>query len=98
MDVSANIIVSAETKEKAYELINKRLTELGFEYETSEREVKFTEIKVTLKLSKLKMIKHLFALVGAPENEIKYLSKVASVVKATAEDLLRNLFNQLKGV
>ena len=44
------------------------------------------------------MIKHLFTLVGAPENEIKYLSKVASVIKATAEDLLRNLFNQLKGV
>lgn len=98
MDVSANIIVSAETKEKAYELINKRLADLKLDYETSERNVTFTEIKVTLKLSKLKMIKHLFNLVGAPENEIKYLSKVASVVKATAEDLLRNLFNQLKGV
>lgn len=98
MNVSANIIVSAETKEKAYELINKRLTDLKLDYETSERDVTFTEIRVTLKLSKLKMIKHLFTLVGAPENEIKYLSKVASVVKATAEDLLRNLFNQLKGV
>lgn len=98
MDVTGNIIVSAETKEKAYELINNRLTELGLDYETSERDVTFTEIKVTLKLSKIKMIKHLFTLVGAPENEIKYLSKVASVVKATAEDLLRNLFNQLKGV
>lgn len=98
MDVTGNIIVSAETKEKAYELINKRLTELGLDYETSERDVTFTEIKVTLKLSKIKMIKHLFTIVGAPENEIKYLARVASVIKATAEDLLRNLFNQLKGV
>lgn len=98
MDVQGHIIVTNETKEKAYEKLQERLNELGFEYETSEREVTFTEIKVTLKLSKLRMIKHLFTLVGAPEQEIKYLSKVASVVKATAEDLLRNLFQSIKGV
>lgn len=98
MDVQGHIIVTTETKEKAYEKLQERLNELGLEYETSEREVTFTEIKVTLKLSKLRMIKHLFTLVGAPEQEIKYLSKVASVVKATAEDLLRNLFQSIKGV
>lgn len=97
MDVSANIVVSAETKEKAYELINKRLTDLKLDYETSERDVTFTEIKVTLKLSKLKMIKHLFTLVGAPENEIKYLCKVKSVVMATARDILNNVLQSIKG-
>ena len=97
MNVSANIIVSAETKEKAYELINKRLTDLKLDYETSERDVTFTEIKVTLKLSKLKMIKHLFTLVGAPETEIKYLCKVKSVVMATARDILNNVLQSIKG-
>ena len=38
-----------------------------------EKEVTFTELTVTLDISKLKMIKHLFTLVKAPEEEIIYL-------------------------
>lgn len=92
MEVSANIIVSEETKQKAYEEIEKRLNGLGLEYSTEEKEVTFTEIKVTLKLSELKMIKRLFTIVRAPKEEIKYLSKIKSVVEATAKDILYQLF------
>ena len=73
------------------------LKELELDYETSEKEVTFTEVTVTLKLSKLKMIKHLFTIVHAPENEIKYLTKVKSVVEATAKDILTQVIQSIKG-
>ena len=43
------------------------------------------------------MIKHMFNLVAAPENEIKYLCKVKSVVMATARDILNNVLQSIKG-
>lgn len=97
MKIDGKIIVTDETKETAYKKIEERLQELGLEYETSEREVKFTEITVTLNLSGPKMIKHLFKIVRAPEEEIKYLAKVKSVVEATARDILTQVLQSIKG-
>lgn len=97
MNVDGKLIVTADTKQKALETIDERLKELGLEYEVTEKEVTFTELTVTLKLSKLKMIKHLFTLVKAPENEIKYLAKVKSVVLATAKDILTQVLQNIRG-
>lgn len=97
LDVHGSIIVTDETKDEAYKRIKERLDELELNYETEERKVEFTEIKVTLKLSTLKAVKHLFKLVAAPEEEIKYLSKVKSVVVATARDILMNVLQSIKG-
>lgn len=97
MQIDGKLIVTADTKQKALETIDERLKELGLEYEVTEKEVAFTELTVTLKLSKLKMIKHLFQLVKAPEDEIKYLAKVKSVVVATAKDILTQVLQSVKG-
>lgn len=97
MNVDGKLIVTADTKQKALETIDERLKELGLEYEVTEKEVTFTELTVTLKLSKLKMIKHLFTLVKAPDNEIKYLAKVKSVVLATAKDILTQVLQNIRG-
>lgn len=97
MNVDGKLIVTADTKQKALETIDERLKELELEYEVTEKEVTFTELTVTLKLSKLKMIKHLFTLVKAPENEIKYLAKVKSVVLATAKDILTQVLQNIRG-
>lgn len=97
MNIDGAIIVTEETKQTAYEKLEERLKELGLDYETSEREVTFTEIKVTLKLSKLKMLKHLFTLVKAPEEEIKYLIKIKSVVAITAKDILNQVLQSIRG-
>lgn len=94
MDVSASIIVTADTKDKAKELLEKNLT--GVEYTVEEKEVTFTELKVTLKLDTRKAISHLFKLVKAPDEEIKYLSKIPSVIKATASDVIQTIFKGIQ--
>lgn len=96
-DINATIIVTDDTKEQALQKIDERLKELDIKYETSERQVTFTEIKVTLKLNTMKAIKHLFNLVKAPEEEIKYLCKVKSIVEATARDILTQVLQSIKG-
>lgn len=96
-DINATIIVTDDTKEQALQKIDERLKELDIKYETSERQVTFTEIKVTLKLNTMKTIKHLFNLVKAPEEEIKYLCKVKSIVEATARDILTQVLQSIKG-
>lgn len=97
MNIDGKLIVTSETKDKALETLEARMKELELDYEVSEKEVTFTELTITLKLSKLKMIKHLFELVKAPENEIKYLTKVKSVVMATAKDILTQVLQSIKG-
>lgn len=97
MKIDGKLIVTSETKDKALETLEARMKELELDYEVSEKEVTFTELTITLKLSKLKMIKHLFELVKAPENEIKYLTKVKSVVMATAKDILTQVLQSIKG-
>lgn len=97
MKVDGKLIVTDETKEKALETIAKRMKELELDYKVSERKVEFTELTVELDISKLKVIKHIFNLVKAPEDEIKYLSKIKSIVIATAKDILTQVLQSVKG-
>lgn len=97
MKVDGKLIVTDETKEKALETIAERMKELELDYKVTERKVEFTELTVELDVSKLKVIKHIFNLVKAPEDEIKYLSKVKSIVIATARDILTQVLQSVKG-
>lgn len=97
MKVDGKLIVTDETKEKALETIAERMKELELDYKVTERKVEFTELTVELDISRLKVIKHIFNLVKAPEDEIKYLSKVKSIVIATAKDILTQVLQSVKG-
>lgn len=97
MKVDGKLIVTDETKEKALETIAERMKELELDYKVSERKVEFTELTVELDISRLKVIKHIFNLVKAPEDEIKYLSKIKSIVIATAKDILTQVLQSVKG-
>ena len=97
MKIDGKLIVTDETKAEALRKLDERMKELDLKYSVSEKEVTFTELTVTLDISKLKMIKHLFSLVKAPEEEIKYLSKVKSIVVATARDILGQVLQSIKG-
>ena len=97
MKVDGKLIVTDETKEKALETIAERMKELELDYKVTERKVEFTELTVELDVSRLKVIKHIFNLVKAPEDEIKYLSKVKSIVAATARDILTQVLQSVKG-
>ncbi len=97
MKIDGKLIVTDETKAEALRKLDERMKELDLKYSVSEKEVTFTELTVTLDISKLKMIKHLFTLVKAPEEEIKYLSKVKSIVIATARDILGQVLQSIKG-
>lgn len=97
MKVDGKLIVTDETKEKALEIIAERMKELELDYKVTEHKVEFTELTIELDVSKLKVIKHIFNLVKAPEDEIKYLSKVKSIVMATARDILTQVLQSVKG-
>lgn len=97
MKIDGKLIVTDETKAEALRKLDERMKELDLKYSVSEKEVTFTELTVTLDISKLKMIKHIFTLVKAPEDEIKYLSKVKSIVVATARDILGQVLQSIKG-
>ena len=97
MKIDGKLIVTDATKAEALRKLDERMKELDLKYSVSEKEVTFTELTVTLDISKLKMIKHLFTLVKAPEEEIKYLSKVKSIVVATARDILGQVLQSIKG-
>lgn len=97
MKVDGKLIVTEQTKEEALKKLDERMKELDLKYTVEEKPVEFIELTVTLDISKLKMIKHIFTLVKAPEEEIKYLSKVKSIVVATARDILSQVLQSIKG-
>lgn len=97
MKVDGKLIVTEQTKEEALKKLDERMKELDLKYTVEEKPVEFIELTVTLDISKLKMIKHIFTLVKAPEEEIKYLSKVKSIVVATARDILGQVLQSIKG-
>lgn len=97
MKIDGKLIVTDETKAEALRKLDERMKELDLKYTVEERPITLTELTVTLDISKLKMIKHLFTLVKAPEEEIKYLSKVKSIVVATARDILGQVLQSIKG-
>lgn len=97
MKIDGKLIVTDETKTEALKKLDERMKELDLKYEVTEKPVTFTELTVTLDISKLKVIKHIFTLVKAPEEEIKYLTKVKSIVVATARDILTQVLQSIKG-
>ncbi len=97
MKIDGKLIVTEDTKEEALKKLDERMKELDLKYEVTEKPITLTELTITLDLSKLKMIKHLFTLVKAPEEEIKHLTKVKSVVLATARDILSQVLQSIKG-
>lgn len=97
MKIDGKLIVTEETKQDALNKLNERMKELELKYEVTEKPIELTELTITLDISKLKIIKHLFKIVHAPEEEIKYLSKVKSIVIATAKDILQQVLNSMKG-
>ena len=97
MKIDGKLIVTEDTKEEALKKLDERMKELDLKYSIEERPITLTEITVTLDLSKLKLIRHLFTIVKAPEEEIKYLTKVKSVVLATARDILNQVLQSIKG-
>lgn len=97
MKIDGKLIVTEDTKAEALKKLDERMKELDLKYEVTEKPITLTELTVTLDLSKLKIIKHLFTLVKAPEEEIKYLAKVKSVVIATARDILTQVLQSIKG-
>lgn len=97
MKVDGKLIVTEQTKEEALKKLDERMKELDLKYTVEEKPVEFIELTVTLDISKLKMIKHIFTLVKAPEEEIKYLSKVKSIIVATAKDILSQVLQSIKG-
>lgn len=96
MNFDGKIIVTDDTKTEVTNTIKKRLDELELNYDITERKVEFTELTVTLKLDTLKAVKHLFKVVSAPDEEIKYLAKVKSVVEATAKDIITTILKSVK--
>lgn len=97
MKIDGKLIVTEETKEQALKKLDERMKELNLKYIVEERPITLTELTVTLDISKLKVIKHIFTLVKAPEEEIKYLTKVKSIVVATAKDILTQVLQSIKG-
>lgn len=96
MQPTVKLIVSPETVDKQKEVLKQRLDELKLDYEITDADITYKEITVKLNISKLRMIKHLFKLVGAPDEEIKYLCKVKSVIFATANDILNNIVKSVR--
>lgn len=97
MKIDGKLIVTEEVKAEALKKLDERMKELDLKYEVTEKPITLTELTVTLDLSKLKMIKHLFTLIKTPEEEIKYLTKVKSVVLVTARDILSHVLQSIKG-
>jgi hypothetical protein len=97
MKIDGKLIVTEETKAEALKKLDERMKELDLKYTVEERPITLTELTVTLDISKLKVIKHIFTLVKAPEEEIKYLTKVKSIVVATAKDILTQVLQSIKG-
>ena len=88
---TVTIYAHPSDKEQIKTNLEQSLKETKIPYELSEENITLTEYKVTFNITTLAVIKHLFKLVGAPEEEIKYLCKVASVIERTAKDVLNSL-------
>lgn len=96
MQPTVKLIVSPETVDKQKEVLKQRLDELKLDYEITDADITYKEITVKLNISKLRMIKHLFKLVGAPDEEIKYLCKIKSVIFAAANGILNNIVKSVR--
>ena len=95
MTLEHKIIIPLTSKEAFVTELKSRLDELELSYKLKTKNVKFTEVTVALDTKK-DVIKHLFNLVKAPQEEIEYLCKAKSIVEATARDIISTVVNQIK--
>lgn len=95
MALEHKIIIPLANKEAFVAELKSRLDELELSYKLKTKNVKFTEVTVALDTKK-DVIKHLFNLVKAPQEEIEYLCKAKSIVEATARDIISTVVNQIK--
>lgn len=95
MTLEHKIIIPLTSKEAFVTELKSRLDELELSYKLKTKNVKFTEVTVALDAKK-DVIKHLFNLVKAPQEEIEYLCKAKSIVEATARDIISTVVNQIK--
>lgn len=96
MDITQNLIVETSLKDETKNKLELLLKELELDFEITEEPIQFTKLNITLKLNTLKAIKHLFSLVHAPEEEIKHLAKLPSIIKTTGLDLITTAINNIK--
>ena len=95
MTLEHKIIIPLASKEAFVTELKSRLDELELSYKLKTKNVKFTEVTVALDTKK-DVVKHLFNLVKAPQEEIEYLCKAKSIVEATARDIISTVVNQIK--
>lgn len=88
---TVTIYAHPNDKEQIKQGLEESLKEVKIPYTIEEEDITLTEYKVSFEISTLAVIKHIFKLVDAPEEEIKYLCKVGSVIERTAKDVLNSL-------
>lgn len=93
MKFKPTVTIYAHPKDKSQikQGLEESLKGIKIPYVIEEEDVTLTEYKVSFEISTLAVIKYIFKLVGAPEEEIKYLCKVSSVIERTAKDVLNSL-------
>lgn len=90
MTLEHKIIIPMEKKDEFTTNLKSKLDELELTYKLKTKNVKFTEVTVSFELKK-DLVKHIFNLVGAPQEEIEYLCKAKSIVEATVRDFISTL-------
>lgn len=95
MALEHKIIIPAEAKEEFTKTLKSKLDELELSYKLKTKNVKYVEVTIQLDTKK-DVIKHLFNLVKAPQEEIEYLCKAKSIVEATARDIINTVVNQIR--
>ena len=95
MTLEHKIIIPAEAKGEFTKTLKSKLDELELSYKLKTKNVKYTEVTIQLDTSK-DLIKHLFNLVKAPQEEIEYLCKAKSIVEATARDIINSVVNNIR--
>lgn len=96
MKIDAKVVVTPDAKFKIREQIDKKMSELELPYKIIEKDITITELTVEVDLKTKKVMEHIFNLVKAPEDEIKYLIKIKSMVVATAKDILNSVLKGLE--
>ena len=95
MALEHKIIIPYDAKEEFTNTLKSKLDELELSYKLKTKNVKYTEVTIQLDTSR-DLIKHLFNLVKAPQEEIEYLCKAKSIVEATARDIINSVVNNIR--
>ena len=95
MALEHKIIIPYDAKDEFTKTLKSKLDELELSYKLKTKNVKYVEVTIKLDTKK-DVIKHLFNLVKAPQEEIEYLCKAKSIVEATARDVINSVVNNIR--